>query len=142
VILLLGITLWLVASLGWLLVIAHHSRQADEMRDALSVPFDPALTAGGLAGKPWANYGKETDGWGESYTGGQGDQTYTFGPDYCDHRIPDDYDHHTVDGLADAMAPCLDHHTIEEYEAIAGLQEEAIARSEQGEQPTRMERLP
>ena len=60
---------------------------------------DPTKTARGVAGKsytaPRTYYGVSLDGWGETYTGGCGDQLY-YVPDPA---IDDEYDHHTLDAL-------------------------------------------
>ncbi len=73
----------------------RNANESDRLGAALSV--DPAKTAGGIAGKSgkWTYYGQDLSGWGETYTGGCGDQMY-FVPNPA---IDDEYDHHTLEAI-------------------------------------------
>jgi hypothetical protein len=127
----IAILVFVVVPLVVAFVALARIRNADEAaRLGEALWPDPAKTAGGKVGKRWDTYARSTDGWGETYTGGCGDQLYP--------------DHHTLEGVTDAewdglyhalgLPPEPDHHTIEEYEAIAA--------SEQGEEIVREEHLP
>lgn len=93
----LAVFMFVVIPLSVAVCALSRIRNADEaarMGEALWP--DPAKTAGGIAGKSgkWTYYGQDLSGWGETYTGGYGDQLYPANP-----AVDDEYDHHTLDAI-------------------------------------------
>jgi hypothetical protein len=150
------VSLWPLAVIVVVLAMCVWALWLDRTPEEPAPYHDPARTAGGCAGKYGPEYYVPTmwrpDNTVPSVSGGCGDQLYRDQPvhpftcAYCSVEFPATMVTAEAaavlfrDHMATAHPP--DHHTLAEYDAIAGLQEEAIARSEQGDEIVRLERLP